>query len=170
MSPSSLNSMPMKRVFLAWVMAMTACGGTTVVDPGGSGGSGGTGSGTGTGTSTGTSTGTATGTGTGGPSQCAVLEQAYLDAVQDARSCDPFIDFEECTEIINEELRCPCGGTAVNPGNVEAIEELDSIADQWLAAGCGDDIACPAIACEPALGGSCQPAPDGMTGICETVF
>ncbi|HHH31720.1 MAG TPA: hypothetical protein ENK57_25685 [Polyangiaceae bacterium] len=161
-----------RHVLAASLLFAVACGGTAIVDPDdGAGGTGtGTAAGTGSGTASGTGSGTAGGTGTGGPALCAVLEEDYLLAIEAARSCDPFIDLEECTEIVPERLRCPCGGIAINPGNEEAVDDLATTASQWFDAGCSENVLCPDIECEPATGGSCQPAPDGMSGICETLF
>ena len=50
------------------------------------------------------------------------------------------------------------------------VQALAEIANQWFDQGCFENVVCPAIECEPATGGSCQPASDGMTGICETLF
>jgi hypothetical protein len=154
----------------ACLLLAIACGGTTVVDPAG-GGSGGTASTSGTGAGTSTSgTGANGGSGAGIVLDCTELEQAYLDTLEAARSCAPNADFEECTLIVDDQIPCPCGGVAVNPENADAVSRLDELRSDWEAQSCGSDIACPDILCEPASGGVCLPGPNGMDGLCETVF
>ena len=60
--------------------------------------------------------------------------------------------------------------TERDKGALTEVQALAEIANQWFDQGCFENVVCPAIECEPATGGSCQPASDGMTGICETLF
>jgi hypothetical protein len=106
------------------------------------------------------------GGGTGGGS-CGALEQAYSDVLTQAKVCNPFIDMNECTAQVADQLACPCGPTFVNGGNGETIKMLQEIQDQWSAQKCYEGIGCPAIACQPPAGGGCEVDASGKSGSCQ---
>lgn len=182
---------------LVTAMALAACGGSATSDgSGGTGaasGSGGTGAASGSGGSGGSGASSGGGGlpsggapgGGGGPSgggapsggapggggaPCASLQSAYLDTLQKAKACNPFIDFEECTAKVPTELECPCGDTYVNPGNTEALKNLSDLEYFWNAQNCSVGVACPDIACVEPKAGSCQPNAAAATGSCQDVY
>lgn len=134
-------------------------GGTGAVD-GGSGGMGAGGSG-------GTSVGGAPG---GGGAPCSALEAAYTSALASAKSCNPFIDMEECTAKVPDALACPCGLTFVNPSNAQAMKTMADTKYFWDQQKCGEGIGCPAIACEDPALGSCQPDSTNSGGVCQDMY
>lgn len=176
-----------------------ACGGESTGDgSGGSGGAGTGGSGTGGGgnvagtsgsgsgattTTGGTGGGGAPGGGGassggassggapgGGGAPCASLQTAYVETIAKAKVCNPAIDSEQCTAKVPNELECPCGDTHVNPGNTEALKNLNDLTYFWNAQKCGVGVACPDIACQEPKGGACQPDSSGVSGSCQDVY
>lgn len=182
-------------------LALLACSGTATRDfpsDGGSGGSGGTGTGTGTAGSGGVDCNCAVGAyvpvcgidGTTYDAACGIecvpvevecsgecpcvdcdeLQELYQAALGAARACSPFIDMEQCTAQVGSELACPCP-TYVNPENTAALSTLAELQSQWAAAGCGDDVGCPAVECEVPIAALCEPqAGSGDTGRCVDEF
>jgi hypothetical protein len=138
---------------------------------GGSGGSGavygGTG-GIGTGATGGVAAGGAPSGGGGAP--CTALADGYQQALSSAKVCNPYIDMNECTQPMPDQLPCPCGNTFVNPSNTQALTTLKELQAQWNAQGCYEGIACPDIACQEPSFGSCAPSPVGTYGNCEDLF
>ena len=146
------------RTFGAALLLVVACGD----DDGGSGG--GTTSTTTTGgqtssqssTSQGTSTAQTTTTGqsstsTGGEggADCATIIAAVDDSLADAKVCNPLIDFNECTQV----LEGPCCDVAVNPDNAAAVQAFQDAMADLVAAHCTYD--CPDIPCIEDPIGSC---------------
>ena len=159
---------------------LVGCGGSTSEDgsSGGSGGSAGStggssaggsgGSGGGVGGSGGSlgGAGGATG-GSGGAVSCDELEQRYQMELANAKECNPFIDFEQCTALVPSSLACGCG-TYVNAQAAQQLENLKELAAEWNAHYCGGDILCEPCP-PPPLGGSCQPNAAG-SGTCLDVL
>ena len=97
---------------------------------------------------------------------CDDLELQYTAALVAARSCNPWIDFEQCTEEIPDQLACPCP-TFINPGNTEARNELRRLHQLWLDNGCGNLIDCPEIPCAVPGYSYCEPTGgSGEAGTC----
>src|SRR5690606_19360236 len=83
--------------------------------------------------------------GSGGVSaRCVELADEYRTALERAKACNPSIDVEQCTEKVDDQLPCPCP-TFINPNNTQAVAALEEAKEAWVAQGCGDDVACPAI-------------------------
>ncbi len=102
-------------------------------------------------------------------SACDDLQAQYADALARAKACNPALDVETCTAVVDDQLACPCE-TSINPGNAEAAAELADLAAQWQALGCFQDIACPAIACPGVVGGRCGTSGPGNDGSCEDQY
>lgn len=176
--------MPSRWLCLGCFSFVIACGGESTSD--GSGGSGGGGtSGGGGGTSGGSGNGgsgavyggtggvgggSSGGAPGGGGAPCAALNDAYAQALQSAKVCNPFIDFNECMKPVPDALMCPCAQTYVNPGNTQAVATLDELQAQWNLQKCFEGIGCPAIACEQPALGTCEPNAGGDTGTCADLF
>jgi hypothetical protein len=139
-------------------LVIAACGGNTTVDGSGGGSAGGNGSGA----------SNAGGNGGAGGQACAALEAAYAEALEGALACNSAIDVPQCTQLVFTDLPCPCQEVFVNAENEDAIQQLASLRDQYLAQGCGPD-GCPAIACVPPTSGSCVATGTGSdAGLCES--
>lgn len=164
---------------LASFSFLVACGGQSTSDGSGGGGSGaqaGSGGGSNGGTSgnggsggtggVGGSTGGATG---GGGAPCQALIDGYMETLQLAKECNPFIDLNECMATVPNSLVCPCGPTYVNPANEKAIATLKEIEEQAKAQNCLP-VGCPAIACEQPALGTCEPDATGNSGLCQDLF
>jgi len=142
-------------VALALVGWLVACGGKAIVDPppvgaGGTGGSGGTGTG---GMTSSTSTSASS---SGTVPVCETLDSAYVEALSLAKDCNPALSVEQCVELVDDELACPCP-TFVNPFNEEALQLLAELADQWASLDCGDEVVCPGEVCTDVQGSGCNP-------------
>lgn len=182
-------SLVVKAGWLVVLAGLTACGGQS--ESGGTGGSAGTGASAGSGGSTsgggggsgavdggsgGTVSGGSGGVGAmggapgGGGAPCSSLATAYDEALKKAKACNPAVDMEQCTSTLPDALDCPCAPTYVNPANAEALKTLGDLKYFWDAQKCSEGIACPAIACEAPVAGSCQPDAAGATGTCEDMF
>jgi hypothetical protein len=98
------------------------------------------------------------------------LNEAYAQALQSAKVCNPFIDFNECMQTMPDALMCPCAQTYVNPGNTQAMGTLKELQAQWNLQNCSEGIGCPAIACEQPALGTCEPNAGGDTGTCADLF
>jgi len=78
---------------------------------------------------------------------CAVLNEEYVLAVQEARACDPLLDFKQCTLRVRSSLTCPCPAY-VNPRNKDAREQMNSVIHAWDGGGCSDHAYnCLAVLC-----------------------
>jgi Kazal-type serine protease inhibitor domain len=99
---------------------------------------------------------------------CAVLETAYATALAEAKTCDPAIDIEQCTERIGDALACPCP-TSFNPDNA-AAETLKSLKDAWDDQQCGALISCPAVECPEITAATCLPGQSGAEGVCSEIY
>ena len=128
------------------VLVAAACGGTSVIEGGGGGGQG----------------------GAGAASSCADLEQAHAAALLEARRCDPSVDEPTCTELVFQDLPCPCQEVFVDVFRTDALSTLAELRQQYQAAGCGPE-ACPTIACIAPITGSCEPSgTDISMGLCQS--
>jgi hypothetical protein len=163
---------------------LVACGGESTSDGSGGGGSGaqaGSGGGSNGGTSgnggsgggivggsggTGGSTGGATG---GGGAPCQALIDGYMETLNSAKKCDPFIDMNECTGQAPNSLICSCAPTYVNPANTQALDMLKQIQEQAAAQNCLP-FGCPAIACEQPALGTCELDAGGNSGTCQDLY
>lgn len=181
----------------SWVaaafVALAGCGGQSESD--GAGGTSGSGAAAGSGGSTtggtsgtsgtsgngGSATGGAGGTGgsgvgggsTGGSpgsggAPCASLEKAYDETLSKAKSCNPAIDFNECTATVGDQLACPCFGTYVNAGSPD-LATLKEIQNAWNQQQCGDGIGCPLVDCAQPLAGGCVADSVG-SGSCKDLY
>lgn len=101
---------------------------------------------------------------------CAALETQYAAALEEAKSCDPTIDVEQCTERIADQLACPCP-TSVAPVNASAMTTLLTLATEWDTLGCGQNVACPDVECPEIQGAFCAPSTSsGGEGSCQEQF
>lgn len=129
----------------------TGSGGTD-----GAGGRGGTGGATGAG-------GSAV---DGGLSNCASLASQYAAVLIGARTCTAGAAGQCAQEV-------PSSLSVCNPGCTEFVTDrsvLDVIRQKWDSAGCRIvAVACPAIACAPAAGGTCVGS-DAGGSVCSTSF
>ncbi len=140
---------------------------------GSSGGSGGTGAGGASGGTAGTpgtgATGGSAGTPGSGGAPCSALEPAYAETLAKAKECNPNVDIEQCTELVDDALACPCGQTYVSAANQSTLGTLKEIQAAWNAQGCGEGVLCPDIACQVASFGQCTPNGNG-SGTCQDMF
>jgi hypothetical protein len=134
-----------------------APGGTGGLPTGGAGGVGGFG-GTGTG---------AFGGGGGAPPECGQIALDYMNTLQVAKQCNPFIDFEQCTILVSGALPCGCP-TFASSGQQVAVNDLSQLEAKWNQLGCALDVLCEPCAM-PAYG-MCQVDPSGNSGICADVY
>ena len=101
---------------------------------------------------------------------CAVLEKQYADALAEAKTCDPTIDIEQCTERIGDQLACPCP-TSVAPVNAAAMSTLESLAAQWDAMSCGQNVGCPDVECPMIPSAFCGASTsNGSEGSCQEQY
>ena len=77
---------------------------------------------------------------------CMLLHAQYTEALEAAKSCDPNIDHDTCTESVPDSLACPCL-TYVNANNAELVSELMRIRTE--ADKVCEPQPCPAIVCAP---------------------
>jgi len=102
----------------------------------------------------------------GGFSTCTSLQSQYAVALIGARSCTAGAA-GQCAEQVPASLS-PC-----NAGCTEFVTDssvLGVIQQKWAAAGCGSvAVACPAIACLPAAGGTCVRS-DAGASVCATGY
>lgn len=121
------------------------------------GGSGGTGGGAG-GNAGAAGSGAAGGGGTAGaPAMtCEELDSAYVQAVQDAKSCVYGTQPDPCTTLGKSDLECQCP-VYINPANTAAVTELAKLEAQWNAQKCVS-VPCPCAAPVPA---TCYAGPGG---------
>jgi hypothetical protein len=68
---------------------------------------------------------------------CAILNQEYVLAVQEARACDPLLDTKQCTLRVWDSLACSCPNY-VNPRNKEARDHMNSVVQAWQGGGCSN--------------------------------
>jgi hypothetical protein len=139
--------------------------GTSGTSGGGGSATGGGGGGTGGSGVGGGSTGGSPGSG-GAP--CAALEKAYDETLVKAKSCNPAIDFNECTATVGDQIACPCFGTYVNAGSPE-LATLQQIQNAWDQQKCGAGIDCPLVDCAQPLAGGCVADSVG-SGMCEDLY
>ena len=89
-----------------------------------------------------------------GTISCADLEGDYLVALGQAKKCSPMIPVQQCTQLENDKLACPCK-TFVNPNNTAALSTMSSLRSQWLAQSCDKGIYCP-MGCAIPISGQCS--------------
>jgi hypothetical protein len=97
--------------------------------------------------------------------ECAVcrdIESDYARALEQAKSCD-YHQSKPCSLAIVEGLACGCEAF-VNPGNADAIAQLQALQEQHGAAQCGGDVVCGP--CLQPLSARCSI----MEGHCEPVY
>jgi hypothetical protein len=144
----------MSKLRLAFVLAVVSLGCGDDAGTGGGGGgttssstttssttTGGTTTSTTSSTTGSTSSSTSTGQGGGGGGDCAAIIAAVDDALTDAKACNPLIDVEQCTQV----LEGPCCPVAVNPGNAAAVQAFQQAMTDLEDSGCV--VMCPEIPC-----------------------
>jgi hypothetical protein len=157
-----LENQPKRLIALGIVglIAAVACG-----DDDGADGSGGSGAATSTTTgptttsstsqtgsssqSTGQTT-TSTTTGGEGGGNCDAVIAAVNAALADAKVCNPLIDVEQCTQVLDG----PCCPVAVNPGNTAAVQAFQDAMTDLQNGHC--NVPCPEIPCIENPVGLCQ--------------
>lgn len=92
--------------------------------------------------------------------QCTTLGQKYLSTLSLARACNPMINTPQCDELIDDRLDCPCE-THVNQLNINEIQELKSLQEQWTSMGCPTGITCTGAACPGPGQGVCRESTSG---------
>ena len=102
----------------------------------------------------------------GGPATCDTLTKQYADALAAARSCTPGAA-GQCGYIVAAALTTCTTGCAVL---VTDMTQALAIRQAWIDAGCASvPAACPAIACDPLVGGWCAGS-DGGSGTCASTY
>jgi hypothetical protein len=99
---------------------------------------------------------------------CITLNQSYIAAVQQAKSCCSMCDMISCTLKVKTELACPCD-TYVEASNTAAIQTMKSAEAQWNALNCGLGWACPAMPCPWVSGANCVPTSSTPGGYCMDI-
>jgi hypothetical protein len=97
---------------------------------------------------------------------CSKLNQAYMAAVKAAKACNPISmqPMIQCSAQVDTQLFCPICPTFVNPSN-KAFATLVDLKKQWKAQSCHlQEIACPAVMCQPPTSASCLGT--GTVGTC----
>jgi hypothetical protein len=123
---------------------------------GGSGGSGAAGGATGAG-------GSAV---DGGLSGCDTLAAEYAAVLSGAKSCTAGAA-DQCGKEVPSSLS-PCSSGCAELVNDNSV--LDSLQQQWEAAGCANvEVLCPLIACAPPVGATCV-ASDAGGSVCSTSY
>jgi len=77
-----------------------------------------------------------------------------LAALALAKKCSPMLPVQQCTQLADNKLACPCK-TFVNPNNTAALGTMSSLKSQWLAQGCNKGIYCP-LGCMMPISGQCS--------------
>jgi hypothetical protein len=95
-----------------------------------------------------------------GSSSCDDLQSQYAAAITAAQSCDPH-GSAQCQQLVSSSLS-PCSSC---PTYVNDASAPGAIEQRWQQAGCGEAVACPAIACVAPTSATCFPA-DGGGGVC----
>jgi hypothetical protein len=157
---------------LAAALIGAACGGAT---RGGTAGSSGSAAGGGSGAAGGGGAGGAAGSGALGGSSgagggisplCESLSDQYSQKLTLAKQCNPLIDAEQCTLLVQSALVCGCS-TFVSTSQQIAVSDLMNLKQASEAAHCADCCAC--APCEPGpLTATCQPK--GSVGVCVDVY
>ncbi len=102
----------------------------------------------------------------GGLADCSTLVSEYAAVLIGARSCTAGAA-GQCGQAVPSALS-PCNG-----GCTELVTDssvLDTIQRRWEMAGCGNvDVACPLIACAPAVSAACVPS-DAGGSVCATSY
>jgi hypothetical protein len=98
---------------------------------------------------------------------CDDLREAYIETIAEAKACNPLIDFNECNELVPDQLDCPCS-TYINPGNQAALDTLADLRARFEANACSSG-ACPAVECEPAASAACV-GDSESNGVCQDQF
>jgi hypothetical protein len=156
-----LENQPKRLIALGIVgaLAIAACG-----DDDGANGTGGSGAGattTTTGSTTSTTkasstsqstsqTTTSTTTGGEGGGNCDAVIEAVNAALADAKVCNPLIDVEQCTQVLDG----PCCPVAINPGNTAAVQAFQDAMTDLQNGHC--TVPCPEIPCIENPVGMCQ--------------
>jgi len=94
---------------------------------------------------------------------CDQLNQDYIAAVQQAKSCSPMLPVVQCQLLVDNAIHCACS-TYVEQTNTAALTKMAKIKQQFQAAGCVAyqcGMPCPApqpgfCGMDPSGGGSCQ--------------
>lgn len=95
-------------------------------------------------------TATSTTTGGEGGGNCDAVLEAVNAALADAKVCNPLIDIEQCTQVLDG----PCCPVAVNPGNAAAVQAFQDAMTDFQNGHCNAN--CPDIPCIESPIGSCQ--------------
>jgi len=107
------------------------------------------------------------------PTTCSDLNQAYMDTVQQARTCCPACGTTpQCGEKVWNALPtgCPCPCETFIQSTTATLQKLKTLEQQWVNRGCGvglppppDQICCDLYpACQPVKSGICS-----AQGMCQ---
>ncbi|MCA9667500.1 MAG: hypothetical protein KC503_17995 [Myxococcales bacterium] len=96
---------------------------------------------------------------------CEALSTAYSAALAKAKVCQlsQMGPMAQCDVAVPNALACACT-TYVSGINSSAIAELKKLKATWDSKGCGQYLACPAIACMAPQGGTCTANAAGAAG------
>ncbi len=157
------------------VLIMPACSGKSVVDEPistSTASSSASSSGSSTSSSSTSSSGTTSSSSTSSSGttskDCEQLVAEYLQAVEQARDCNPAVSSLQCTAQVDDAVICSCP-TFVNPANGQALNDMAALNLAFDQQGCGDLIDCPPQACPDLQGGHCIPQ-GSASGSCEDVL
>jgi hypothetical protein len=98
---------------------------------------------------------------------CWDLNKAYINAVNEAKACNPFIasPAPQCTKQVKTALFCPICDTFINPQNTTAIAKMTAAETKWKSLSCDSmEIACPAMACQLPKSATCLPGGSASGG------
>jgi hypothetical protein len=100
---------------------------------------------------------------------CDAIKAALAVQVELAKVCQPQSSSKQCTRTISQD-QLPCGCPVfVNPGNGDAIKQIDELLSTWRRKGCGAGIDCKS--CATPSSGSCEATPAGskVPGLCKSM-
>lgn len=93
---------------------------------------------------------TSTTTGGEGGADCNDVLEAVNAALADAKVCNPLVDVEQCTQVLDG----PCCPVAVNPANTAAVQAFQDALIDFQNGSC--EALCPDVVCIDEPVGSCQ--------------
>jgi hypothetical protein len=72
---------------------------------------------------------------------CLTIENEFYTTLDLAKSCDPAISFNQCSQYVNSSLYCGCP-TYANVNQFGAIDSLFEIESRYYSMGCAVDVIC----------------------------
>ncbi|MCK5800541.1 MAG: hypothetical protein KAI47_25305 [Deltaproteobacteria bacterium] len=99
---------------------------------------------------------------------CDDLDAAYRKVLKKARECNPFTMsmVPQCEKQVPGALYCPLCPVFINGDAGSDLKELNALQAEFTKRGCGRDVICPALACQPVSGASCEYDSGSQKGFC----